>query len=134
QVLERALKEPFEVGLIAHVDAGALECVVVEWCVFHFDGVQTLSALAQPVVLSHLFDQDLFSKGGGLMFFQESLLEIIEIFRALPFEQSEDVTSEAMTECVLTGCFFSRGTRRTGGVLGIFAIRRDLRLGGHFSK
>jgi hypothetical protein len=117
------LKDAVVVRLIADVGNKRFLHVFVKGFVFHFDRLQALGTLAEPMVLGHFVDQDLFGYRGGLVLVTESLFDLIEAFGILAFEQEEGVTGEAMTEVVQAGGFFTSFRNGSGRVLRIFAIR-----------
>jgi hypothetical protein len=58
------------------------------------------------VVLRHLLHENLFRGSCGLVLAAKRLKERIKNLGALPFEQEESVTGEAVTDCIFAGRFF----------------------------
>ena len=91
-------------------------------------GLEILSALAEPKMLGHAFDQDVFGRGGRLVLFGEAIGETFEFGRVLEWKQAK-AGREAMAEIVLRRGSFTLGGFRTCAVLGIGSIGIELSLG-----
>ena len=96
------------------------------------DVLEALRALAEPVVLRHLFDQNRFGEGGGLMLGAKAADEVIEfilIFRG----QDGEGAGEAVAEIVHRGSGFAFRGFWSCAVLSVLLVGGYLRWGRHMN-
>lgn len=117
-------------GLVAEEERELAFLIAEGQIVCHSDVLETLGALAEPVVLRHILDQDGFGGGGGLVLGAEGVEELVE-FMLIFGRQDVKGAGEAMAQIVFAGCGFSGVSGGTGGELGVLAIGGNLGSGGH---
>jgi hypothetical protein len=79
----------------------------------HFEGLQHLRALTEPVMLRHFFDQDLFGGRLRLVFGLQVFYELIVVAGIFAIQEDESMAGEAVPEVVAAGDFASGITGRT---------------------
>ena len=89
--------------------------------------LENRGALAEPFVVDHALDQDVFRRGLRIVFGEEGSGEILEFGFVFPGEKLEGA-GETVPKIVLGDRLFTVGAGRAGGLLGIDAIGLNLGL------
>src|SRR5882762_7053590 len=84
------------------------------------------SAIAEPVMLRHVFDEDEFAWGRGLVLFAETAREYVVFVLTLFHEDSEDAAGKTVTPAVLGRSFPADFSFWTGGFLRVGLVGLDL--------
>ncbi len=82
-------------------------------------------ALGKPVMLGHFFDQDVLGGSGGLVLLGEGGEQRF-IFRFVFGSENDEASRETVVKIILRDGGFAGFGFRTGGVLGVGAIRQLL--------
>src|SRR5581483_8509920 len=124
------MEGPLVGGLIAQEQSELPFLVPHREIVLHGHVLEIDSALDEPVVLRHSFNEEEFGDGGGFVLGVKARFESKEYLRVFGLQDGE-CAAKSVLEIIFAGSGFSLGAFRTGAVLRVGLVGGHLGFGGH---